>query len=158
MKAHDVGMETSYIPFIFVLMNLAFCLSAYPFGILSDRIDRRLQLGLGCVILIAADASLATGGAVWAVALGAALWGFQMGVTQGLLSASVADAAPVPIRGTAFGIYDLIMGTTTFLASFGAGLLWTFAGPGATFACSALIAAGAGFILLLRPFPSITSE
>jgi MFS family permease len=46
-----------------------------------------------------------------------------MAVTQGLLAASVADAAPVTLRGTAFGIYDLSVGFATFVASAVAGTL-----------------------------------
>jgi MFS family permease len=151
MRAHDVGIEPELIPLMLVLVNLVYCVSAYPFGVLSDRIDRPLQLGLGCFVLVAADVTLATGNAVWTVAGGAVLWGLQMGVTQGLLAAMIADVAPVHIRGSAFGIYDFVTGVTTFLASFCAGLLWTFAGASVTFAGSAVIALGAALLLLLRP-------
>jgi MFS family permease len=153
LKAHDVGIDAAFIPIVLVLMNLVFSVSAYPFGMLADRLNRRLQLLLGSVILIAADLVLAFEATAWAVALGAALWGFQMGVTQGLLSASVADAAPVHIRGTAFGIYDVVVGVATFCASFGAGMLWAAAGPGAPFVVGACVASGAALILLFRPSP-----
>jgi hypothetical protein len=38
------------------------------------------------------------------------LWDLQLAVTQGLLSASVANVAPDALRGTAFGIYQLAVG------------------------------------------------
>jgi MFS family permease len=84
-------------------------------------------------------------------ALGAALWGLQMGVTQGLLSAAVADAAPERVRGTAFGILDLAVGLATFIASAGAGLLWTLGGPAGSFVAGAALAAVVIVILLLQP-------
>ena len=71
-----------------------------------------------------------------------------MAVTQGLLSASIADAAPTELRGTAFGIYDLSVGLATFAASAGAGVLWMLGGPPLAFGFSGLIAA-AGILLLL---------
>ena len=45
----------------------------YPFGILADHLDRRLQLGLGTIILIGADVVLANASTIWLTALGAAL-------------------------------------------------------------------------------------
>jgi MFS family permease len=76
-----------------------------------------------------------------------------MGVTQGLLSAAVADAAPERLRGTAFGIFDLAVGLTTFAASAGAGVLWTFGGPASSFIAGAALAAVVIVMLLLQSRP-----
>jgi predicted MFS family arabinose efflux permease len=73
------------------------------------------------------------------VLLGAALWGLHLGATQGLLATLVADAAPVAVRGTAFGLFHLTSGGAILLASLIAGVLWDRAGPQATFLV------GAGF-------------
>jgi hypothetical protein len=75
----------------------------------------------------------------------------QMAVTQGLLSASVADAAPEQLRGTAFGIFELAGGAATFAASAAAGALWMLGGSGLTFGMSAAVATAVLFLLLLRP-------
>lgn len=153
LKTHDVGIDSAYVPIMLVFMYLVYSAAAYPFGRLADRFDRRLQLGIGSVILVAADLVLAGAGNLWLTALGAALWGLQMGVTQGLLSAAVADAAPEHLRGTAFGIYDLAIGIATFFASAGAGLLWTLGGPSLTFSVGAAVAAATVLLLALRPMP-----
>ena len=76
-------------------MHLVFSVTAYPFGVLADHIDRRLQLGIGTIILVGADVVLANASTVWLTALGAALWGLQLGVTQGLLEATIADGGPI---------------------------------------------------------------
>jgi MFS family permease len=91
----------------------------------------------------------------WMTGIGAGLWGLQMAVTQGLLSASVADAAPVTLRGTAFGIYDLSIGFATFVASAAAGTLWMIGGPQLAFGFSGLIAAAAILLLLFQPIPRV---
>jgi predicted MFS family arabinose efflux permease len=72
---------------------------------LADRIDRRLQLGIGGAILVACHLVLAGAQTSYLVAVGAVLWGLQLGIIDGLLGASVADAAPQDLRGTAFGVY-----------------------------------------------------
>lgn len=153
LKAHDVGVDAVLVPMMLVAMYLVYSVAAYPFGMLADRFDRRLQLGIGATILIGADVVLANAGTVWLTTLGSALWGLQMGITQGLLTATVADSAPDRLRGAAFGIYDVAIGVTTFIASAGAGALWTARGPAMTFAFSACVAGSAILMLLLRPLP-----
>lgn len=98
LKAHAVGIDAAFVPFVFVVMYLVYSAAAYPFGVLADHVDRHLQLGIGAVILVLADLALAAAGTAGTTALGAALWGLQMGMTQGLLSAAVADAAPAAAR------------------------------------------------------------
>ena len=79
LKAHDVHVDAAFVPIILVAMYLAYCAASYPFGILADRVNRHLQLGIGAVTLIAADLTLAGARTVWMTVLGAALWGLQMG-------------------------------------------------------------------------------
>ncbi len=81
---------------------------------------------------------------------GAALWGLQMAVTQGLLAALAADSAPVRLRGTAFGIYDFTIGMASFVASAAAGVLWSSKGAEFAFGFSAVIGAIAIIVLLIR--------
>jgi MFS family permease len=153
LKAHSIGIDAAYVPIMLVLMHIVYAVAAYPFGVLADHIDRRLQLGIGAAILIGADIVLTIAHVAWMTGIGAGLWGLQMAVTQGLLSASVADAAPVRLRGTAFGIYDLSVGIATFIASAAAGTLWMIGGPPLAFGFSGLIAAAAILLLLFQPIP-----
>ena len=157
LKAYDIGVDAAFVPMVLVVMHLVFSVAAYPFGILADHLDRRLQLGIGTAVLISADVVLANASTVWLTALGAALWGLQLGVTQGLLGATIADAAPDRMRGTAFGIYDVAVGIGTFVASAGAGALWMAGGPSMAFGFSACVAAAAALMLLLRPLPRPTN-
>jgi hypothetical protein len=108
-------------------------------------------LGLGAVILVGADFVFGAASNIWTTVLGAGLWGLQLGVTQGLLAVTIADSAPDHLRGTAFGIYDVAVGITAFVASAGAGALWTISGPVLAFGASACIAAVAIFMLLIQP-------
>jgi len=91
------------------------------------------MLSAGLAALIAADLVLANAGAAAMVYTGAALWGLHMGLTQGLLAALVAAAAPADLRGTAFGVFNLVCGISLLVASALAGWLWDTFGPGVTF-------------------------
>lgn len=142
LRARDRGLDLALAPLILVVMNLVYALSATPAGDLSDRIDRRWVLATGLVVLITADLTLALWPTLIGALVGTALWGLHMGLTQGLLSAMVADRAPGDLRGTAFGLFNLVTGAALFVASGLAGLLWDRFGPAATFE------AGAGFAAL----------
>ena len=141
LRAQDVGMVLTVVPVVMVAMSLVYSLAAYPVGILSDRVGRAGLLGLGLAVLIGADVVLATAAGPWTVLLGAGLWGLHMGLTQGILSAMVADTALREVSGSAFGIFNLASGIALLLASVIAGVLWDTLGPAATFF------AGAGFSL-----------
>lgn len=142
LKAQAVGLPLVLVPGVLILMNLVYAMSAYPAGLFSDKVDRFHLLLAGLVFLIAADLFLAFGGSVLTVSIGVMLWGLHMGFTQGLLAALVADTAPAELRGTAFGIFNLMLGISALLASVLAGILWQLFGPLTTFL------AGAGFSLL----------
>ena len=69
------------------------------------------------------------------------LWGLYMGFTQGLLSTSIADAAPADLRGTAYGMFNLLSGAAMLGASVIAGALWDIWGRGGTFRAGAAFTA-----------------
>lgn len=148
LKAQNVGIPVAFVPVVMVVMSAVYALAAYPAGALSDTLGRRGVLIAGTATLIVADIVLAlSSGAVWLL-IGVALWGLHMGLTQGLLSAMVADTAPAELRGTGFGLFNLAAGIALLLASVGAGALWDAYGPAATFAAGAGITA-VGLIALL---------
>jgi hypothetical protein len=84
---------------------------------------------MGAAVLVISLLILASATSVELTALGAAIWGLQLAITQGLLVASIADAAPDELRGTAFGIFEFAVGFAAFLASAVAGILWVIGGP-----------------------------
>lgn len=137
LRAEGVGLPLALVPLVLVAMNVVYATSAYPIGVLSDRYDRKLMLWAGFVVLIFADLVLAFASGIWTVFLGIGLWGLHMGMTQGLLAALVADSAPIDLRGTAFGFFNLASGVALLLASVIAGLLWEVVGPSATFLAGA---------------------
>ncbi len=150
LRAENVGLNVSLIPLALVVMNVAYSLTAYPVGHLSDRVGRQGLMAIGLLVLIGSDLLLALAGSVWVVLAGAALWGLHMGLTQGLISALVADAVPPEVRGTAFGVFGLVSGMALLLASLLAGWLWQNLGAPATFWGGAVIASVAlcGFLSL----------
>ncbi len=137
LRAEAVGLPVMFAPLVLVLMNVVYAFAAYPAGALSDNINRVNVLGLGLGFLVAADLVFAFTGSLGGTAIGVALWGLHMGFTQGLLASLVADACPPELRGTAYGVFNLVSGLATLVASVLAGALWDVGGSQVTFIASA---------------------
>lgn len=150
LKAQGEGLALMLIPLVLVVMNVVYAVAAGPAGALSDRIGRPKILIAGLLVLLLADLVLALLPGLPGVFLGVALWGLHMGLSQGLLAAMVADTAPVDLRGTAFGFFNLVTGVVLLIASVLAGWLWNAYGPTATFLAGAAFAAAAALIMALR--------
>jgi MFS family permease len=152
LKAQSVGLPVMLVPAVLVVMNLMYAFAAYPAGVLSDASSRRRVLSVGLALLVVADLVLAFSSEVTGVMIGVGLWGLHMGFTQGLLTALVADVAPAELRGTAFGMFNLLIGLALLAASTIAGALWDWVGPQATFLSGAAFTSVSliGFLLLVR--------
>lgn len=142
LRAQSIGLSLAMVPLVLVIMSFAYSLSAYPVGWLSDKVNRFTLLAIGLAVLVVADIILAFTSSLVGLTVGVALWGLHMGCTQGLLATLVADTAPQELRGTAFGMFNLVTGIALLAASILAGALWDLAGPQGTFL------AGATFTML----------
>jgi MFS family permease len=149
LRAQERGLPDTFAPLVFVVMNVVYALAAFPVGKLADRMSPLRLLGAGLVVLIVSDLVLASAQGLAAVAIGVALWGLHMGMTQGVLATMVAAAAPARLRGTAFGIFNLASGLAMLIASALAGLLWDMFGPVATFGAGVIFSVLA-LVLLVR--------
>ena len=150
LRASQGGLPAAFAPLVLVGMNTIYALAAYPLGWLSDRVSRPRLLSAGIATLICADLLLAWSARwefVWA---GIGLWGLHLGMTQGLLAAMVADVAPPDLRGTAYGIFNLVSGVALLVASALAGLLWERFGATHTFVAGATLGFATLAGLLIR--------
>ncbi len=143
LRANQVGLAVMLVPGVLVVMNIIYSLASYPAGVLADDGGRYRVLVVGVGFLVAADLVLAFAPGIGGVAVGVALWGLHMGFTQGLLATLVADVSPPELRGTAFGMFNLLTGGALLAASIVAGLLWDNLGARGTFVSGAVLAGAA---------------
>lgn len=160
LRADDVGLRIGYVPLVMIVMNIIYSLAAYPAGVVADRYPVRRLLVLGLGALVVADILLAIGGQSWLVVCGAGFWGLHLGLTQGLFSKWVAETAPACLRGTAFGVFNLVGGGALLLASVIAGAIWSQLGGAAPFLVGASLATmtACGLFVFDSPSSSIQTE
>ena len=156
LRAQDSGLSLAYVPLVMVVMNLVYAGVAYPAGAAADKVSKRTLLLIGLVLLIVADLVLAAAASTLLVLIGAALWGLHLAFTQGLLAKLVADTTPAELRGTGFGIFNLVGGAAVLFASVIAGVLWSRLGPSATFLAGAALAtvAAIGLVAAQQRIPA----
>ncbi|NTV98610.1 MAG: MFS transporter [Chlorobiaceae bacterium] len=150
LRARQLGLEPGFAPLIMIVMNITYSLFAWPAGKAADKLEPRRLLLPGTALLIASDIVLAAAWNPAAALVGAGIWGGHMALTQGVLSKLVADTAPADLRGTAFGIFNLVTGGALLLSSIIAGALWNSSGPQATFIAGALFASVASIGLFFH--------
>jgi MFS family permease len=142
LRAQESGIAPSLIPLSFVVMNLTYGGSAYPLGALSDRIGRLGLLLMSCLIFALVSLGFGFAQFAWQIWVLFACYGIYLGMSQGVLLAIVADQVSAPLRGTAFGLINLMIGIALLPASLLAGILWQQVGSYAPFTV------GSGFALL----------
>ena len=153
LRSQQAGLPIAWVPLVMVLMNLVYAASSYPSGLLSDRFGRIAPLIAGTLVLIFGNILLATGSGLLLPGLGIVCWGLHLGLTQGILSAMTADAAPAELKATAFGLLNLVSGLGLLVASLTAGALWDRIGSSSMF-LAALVPAVSVLLLVgfLMPF------
>lgn len=151
LRARELGFSPATVVLAYAVFNATYTIASYPAGLLSDRIGRWRVMGAGWLIYAGVYAGFAVSGprGVWGLL---ALYGIYMALTDGVGKALVADHAPASRRGAALGLYHMVSGLTTLLASIVAGALWDRFGSASTFCfgSGAAIAALAAAVVL-RP-------
>ena len=122
-------------------MNLIFALSSYPAGALSDRLDRAGLLAIACAVLVASELVLALSGRARAARSSASRSSACTWASRRACSPRSSRTRRRPsVQGTAFGVFHLVTGAATLVASVVAGALWERPGPDATFLAGAALA------------------
>jgi MFS family permease len=155
LRAQSIGMAIAWVPLVMVVMSVVYALVSYPAGVFVDRGRYRGLLSAGMFALVVADVILARATSAEQVLGGVAVWGVHMGLTQGVLAALVAETAPADLRGTAFGLFNLMSGIALLIASALAGLLWDLYGPALTFEAGAVFTLLAWIALVIGNRPRV---
>jgi MFS family permease len=150
LRAGDVGVTPTLAPVGLIVMNITYFLTAYPAGLLSDRLGRNGILLSGFLVYILVYTGFAFVWAPWQVWVLFGFYGVHLGMNKGILAALVADTAPAELRGTAFGLFNFVVGLSLFLANFLAGGIWQWQGAQVTFLLDAVLTAIAALILLIQ--------
>jgi MFS family permease len=135
---------------LWALHNLVKAVLSAPLGALSDRIGRRVSIGVGWGIYALTYAGFASGRVPIGVLF--AFYALHYSFSEGPERALVAELTGGHRGGRAFGIYHGVTGALLLPASLLTGALWTrYGAPAALFTGAGLAGIAALGLLLLVP-------
>ena len=142
LNAKESGVMDELIPIIYLVINLAHTLIAVPAGLLSDRIghEKILTFGYGvflltCLLILSLPKTL-----LYAFIV-AIFFGFYAGITETVQRALIPRYAErSDLRGTAYGLYYLVVGSAFLFANIMVGSLWQLLGSSAAVTYSITVA------------------
>jgi MFS family permease len=147
LRAQQLGVSVTLLPMIWVVLHIVKMISSVPGGIVSDRIGRKKVIVAGYVVYALVYAGFGAANQHWQAWTLFAFYGIYFGFTEGVEKALVADFAPAHLRGSAFGLYHLVIGAGAFPASLLFGFVWQRYGSAAAFGMGAGLALLAGVML-----------
>jgi MFS family permease len=157
LRMTDLGIAVFWIPLLWSALHVVKSAASVGGGELSDRFGRRTLIGLGWVVYALVYFGFAVYDTPTAVVIIFLSYGLFFGLTEGVEKAWIADLAPAASRGTAFGIYNGMLGAGSLIASILFGLLWTRVSPQAAFTTGAALAVAATALLYFL-FPKHASN
>ena len=150
LRSQQVGIDNTFIPLAFMVMNFTYFLSAYPAGVISDRLGRYGLITAGFLVYALVYSGFAFAQTPWQIWTLFALYGLYLGMSKGVLLAAIGDRIPAELRGTAFGAIALATGIVLFPANLIAGLLWENIGYQAPFIFGSILAILALLLLVVE--------
>jgi len=148
LRAQERGLSVLGVMGALLTLNLVYSLVSSPAGVLSDRIGRHRVIVGGWLLYGVVYLGFALAGAGWQVWVLYGLYGVYYGATEGVARALVADMVSPEQHGTAYGVYNGVVGVMALPASVIAGLLWQGWGPWQGLGPAAPFLFGAGLALL----------
>ena len=125
----SIGMSVASIPLFYMVYGLSFAVFSYGAGKLSDGIGTSRVLVFGYVLLMLSYLMFALSQTIPTLVIAFITLGIFSACTDSTQRAFVAKATPESERGTAYGIFNAVVGFGVMFAGIFGGYLWQYAGP-----------------------------
>lgn len=149
LRLTDAAGSAKFVPLMWAGIHVVKSTVSFVSGGWSDRIGRRAVIATGWIVYAIVYAGFAMSTTLTALLSWFIVYGFYFGFAEGTEKALVADLAPASRRGTAFGVYNAIIGIGALLASIVFGVLWTSFGAVVAFGTGAALASIATALLFV---------
>ncbi|MFV5693637.1 MFS transporter [Flavobacterium sp. LT1R49] len=139
LKAKQAGLDDTNVIGIYIFYNLVYALSAFPIGILADKIGLKKMFIFGLSLFAIVYFGMAFSKSIYAIALFFFIYGVYAAATEGVSKAWISNISDKKDTATAIGTYSGFQSICTLIASSFAGLIWYQFGANTTFITSAAI-------------------
>lgn len=126
LKASNSGVEENLIPIVYAVINISHTAIGIPSGLLADKIGKEKVLIIGYSTLVVTTFLM-----VMEVSknslypyIYAAVFGLYLGISETVQRAIVPKYVSSELRGTAFGLFNIVIGISYFISNVTFGFLW----------------------------------
>jgi len=126
LKSSDLGVEQSFIPIIYIIINVTHTIIGIPSGILSDQIGKERVLIIGFLLFIISTIFMYfsdKNNIIYIISI-PLIYGLYVGISETIQRALISKYVSQQNRGTAFGFYGLIVGVCLLIGNITFGFLW----------------------------------
>ena len=156
LKASDIGVDKNFIPIVYAVINIAHTVIGIPSGFLADKIGKEkvLLIGYGVFGISSILMVVLSGNALYAYLL-AGVFGVYMGISETVQRAVIPRYVSSELRGTAFGLFSIVIGAGFFVGNVLFGFLWDSNGLASAVVYSVILTliAMCSMIGFLRKYP-----
>jgi MFS family permease len=153
LRAADLGVIVPLIPIIYLVYNLVYAGFAMPAGQLADRFGKKKLLSLGYLLfglMLLGFAFASRTPHAWALFI---VFGLAVAIVDTIPRAMVPEMVSPDVKGTAYGVYYMVIGVLDLPATLVAGILWdvfgNIYGPMIAFSYGAVLAIAAAVLLFI---------
>ena len=149
LNAGAAGIADSFIPLVYAAINVAHTAIAIPAGVLSDLIGKEKVMLLGYVVFLSSALLILLPVSGVAAILVAVVYGAYLGIVETVQRALIPDYVGQDFRGTAYGLYYLLVGSAFFVSNAVVGSLWELFGSSVAVTYSIILSVVAISAMLL---------
>ena len=149
LNAQEARIADSLIPLVYAAVNVAHAAIAIPAGVLSDRVGKEKVMVLGYGIFLFTTLLILLPATGYVALLVAVFYGAYIGVVETVQRALIPDYFGEKLRGTAYGIYYLVVGSSFFVSNAVVGSLWEYFGSSVASSYSIALSAIAILAMML---------
>jgi len=129
LNAQEAGVADPLIPSVYAIVNVAHAAIAIPAGALSDKFGREKVLVLGYGLFLSVSMLIfAFPTNIFNAFLAAVLFGAYLGTVETVQRALIPRYVESGLKGTAYGLYYLVVGSAFFVSNTVVGTLWEYFG------------------------------
>jgi MFS family permease len=133
LKASDLGVSKDVIPLVYAIINVLHTAIGIPTGVLADRIGKEKVLTIGYAVFGVSSSLMIifngrgvgqTEDNFLCASILAAVFGIYIGISETLQRAVIPKYISSELRGTAYGMYNVVVGSGFFVSNIVFGYLW----------------------------------
>ena len=161
LRASELGVDQSFIPIVYAVINVAHTIIGIPAGILADKIGKEkvVLISYGIFVISSILMVVSINNMYYAYVL-AGMFGLYIGISETVQRAIIPRYVSAELRGTAYGLYSLVTGVCFFVSNITFGFIWDNYNihMAVTYSVSLSLYAIIGMFIFIKNYSSIVPE